>query len=159
MFVIVNSSGINNNNSQELVVNKMHDNKDRNLRKYFAVSVIQPDDMPSTSKDRNEMSHPQLKVSISQDEVQMIDINLQSEIEIPCDDDNDSDSIVISYLKNKDIFLHMDGTILSTKKKPSLLKNVPKMETILEGQQFTTYTPSISQMSMHMVLEKDTEEQ
>ncbi|KAJ0174579.1 hypothetical protein K1T71_009687 [Dendrolimus kikuchii] len=107
MFVIVDSSGVNNLSSKELLINKNKNATERISRNYIAVNIIQPDDMPSTSKDRNEMSLPQLKESDS-DEHQMIDINLQSENEIPCDYDNDNDSIVISYLKNKDVIIDME---------------------------------------------------
>ncbi|XP_064073639.1 uncharacterized protein LOC135193753 [Vanessa tameamea] len=64
----------------------------------------------------------------------MVDINLQSDNEIPIadnDTENEPESIVIAYLRNKDT-LRENDEIFTTRKKSSLLENVPKMETILE---------------------------
>lgn len=88
--------------------------------------------------------------SESSDELQMMDINLQSENEIPVDDtDNERESIVLAYLKNKDVILDYEGTILSTKKKSSILESVPKMETIIEGEQFYTFRPNDTEPNLN----------
>ncbi|KAI8439554.1 hypothetical protein MSG28_013296 [Choristoneura fumiferana] len=129
--------------SSEILIDPKKTKTQTVLRKNYDTKVRHADG-PSTSKE-----HP-LEVirsliiydSDSSDELQMMDINLQSENEIPVDDpDNEHESIVLAYLKNKDVLLDIEGTILSTKKKSSILESVPKMETIIEGEQFYTFRP------------------
>lgn len=94
------------------------------------------------------------KRSDSSDEMQVIDINLQSENEITVDETElDEESVVVSYLRNRNAHLDLEVAILSTKKKSSLLNNVPKMETIVEGEQFSSF-PLIS-MNKSFVETKD----
>lgn len=140
MFVIVDSSCVSNPSSKELLIDNRLNTRDTVLKKHFNKNVM-PVDVPSTSRDfRNDILPPQMKESDSTDEMQMMDINLQSENELSVgDSDGDNDSIVISYLRNKDAFLDMEGTLMSTKKKSSLLESVPKMETILESEQFCAF--------------------
>lgn len=137
MFVIVDSSCISNPSSQELLI---ENKRVTVLKKHINVNVI-PIGIPSTSRDiRETIVQTQLQESESADELQMIEINLQSENEIPTEnDETDDESIVISYLQNKDLRTDIEGTLISTKKKSSLLEDVPKMETILEGEQFSSF--------------------
>ncbi|XP_045488613.1 protein VAPYRIN-like [Pieris rapae] len=75
-----------------------------------------------------------------------MDINLQSDSELPEQNFNDSEdeSIVVSYLKNKDKVNRRDGVLFSSKKKSSLLNDVLKLETIPESDQVSTVIdPSI----------------
>lgn len=144
IFVLIDSSGLSNPSSKELLIDE--DDKDSVLRKFFD-TYIKPTDRPSTS---NEWSIPtsRLKESESREEVQMIDINLQSENDIVLDaNDNENESIVLAYLRNKRSLYEFEGTILSNKKKSSLVASVPKLETILEGEQFTSF-PSRSKSSL-----------
>lgn len=101
-----------------------------------------PNDLPSTSKDiPGDLLHsPELEEADTRDELQMVDINLQSENEIALDD-NRNDSVVVTYLRNnKDIVLGTEGPNLCTnKKKSSLLESVAKMETIVEGRRFVSF--------------------
>lgn len=140
MFVLVDSSCISDPSSKELLIDNGFHARDTVLTKYLNNNGA-PVDLPSTSTDlRNELVPPLLRGTDSSDEMQMIDINLQSDNELLIgDSDCDNDSIVISYLRNKDAFLDFEGTIMSTKKKSSLLENVPKLETILESEQFSTF--------------------
>lgn len=128
------------------------------MKKHFNRYAI---GIPSTSKDiRENIIQPQLQESESADELQMIEINLQSENEIPTEHDEiDNESIVISYLQNKNLRLDMEGTLISTKKKSSLLEDVPKMETILEGEQFSSFPlkASSSQLPPEAEPEEDPE--
>lgn len=152
MFVLVDSSCISDPSSKELLIDNGFHARDTVLTKYLNNNGA-PVDLPSTSTDlRNELVPPLLRGTDSSDEMQMIDINLQSDNELLIgDSDCDNDSIVISYLRNKDAFLDFEGTIMSTKKKSSLLENVPKLETILESEQFSTFpltsTPEAASLS------------
>lgn len=143
MFVIVDSSRVSNPRSRELLIDRYH-KKDQILKTQFNKNSM-PVDMPSTSRDhRNDfiVAAPLLMESESTDEMQMIDINLQCENEllIGCSDSEcDNDSIVLSYLKNKNAFLNLEGTLMSTKKKSSLLEHVPKLETIVESELFYSF--------------------
>jgi hypothetical protein len=139
MFVIVDATALSNPSSKELLANDSVDDQKMTLKKYFH-DYIKPAGLPSSSK---EVSIPpnNLKISESKEEVQMMDINLQSENDIPLlDNDSDKDSIVMAYLRNRNTLLELEGTLLSNKKKSSLLQTVPKMETILEGEQFSAFT-------------------
>ncbi|XP_023937149.2 putative ankyrin repeat protein RF_0381 [Bicyclus anynana] len=72
----------------------------------------------------------------------MVDINLQSENDILIGEDNietEPESIVLAYLRNKDSILDHDG-LSTTRKKSSILENVPKMETIHEDKQFSSFS-------------------
>lgn len=133
MFVIVDSSCVSNPSSQELLI----ENKEGTVLKKFKKNVFSIG-IPSTSRNiRDNIIQPQLQDSESAEELQMIEINLQSENQIPMEnDETDNESIVISYLQNKD--LHLD-TPITMKKKSSILEDVPKMETILEGEQFSSF--------------------
>lgn len=158
MFVIVDSSCISNPSSQELLIEHK---KGTVLKKHLNINVI-PIGIPSTSRDiRETIIQPQLQGSESTDELQMIEINLQSENEISVENDEvDDESIVISYLQNKDMRMEMEGTFISTKKKSSLLEDVPKMETILEGEQFSPFplkASSTSQLPQEVKPEDDHE--
>ncbi|KOB74553.1 putative exodeoxyribonuclease V, beta subunit [Operophtera brumata] len=138
MFVIVDSSGISNPSSQEMLV---ENRKGTDFNENFI-----PIGIPSTSRNiRESIIQPQLHESESSEELQMIDINLQSENQIYIEnDETDDESIVISYLQNKDLHLDLKGTLISTKKKSSLLEDVPKMETILEGEQYSSFPLKVS---------------
>ncbi|XP_026744126.1 uncharacterized protein LOC113505549 isoform X3 [Trichoplusia ni] len=140
MFVIIDSSCVSNPSSKELLIDNRVNTNNTILKKHFNKSTKYVD-VPSTSRDlRSDLLNQQLKEADSTDELLMMDINLQSDNELSVgDSDGDSDSIVLSYLRNKDAFLEMEGTIMSTKKKSSLLESVPKMETIIESEQFSTF--------------------
>uniref|UniRef100_A0A2A4KBB5 Uncharacterized protein n=1 Tax=Heliothis virescens TaxID=7102 RepID=A0A2A4KBB5_HELVI len=109
MFVIVDSSCVSNPSSRELLIDSRFNSRDTILRRNFNRS-IKPLDVPSTSRDvRNDILPSQMKETDSSDEMQMVDINLQSDNDILVGDiDSDSDSIVISYLRNKDMFLDLE---------------------------------------------------
>lgn len=145
MFVLVDSSGLSNPSSKELLIND--DDKDTVLRKFFN-KYIKPSERPSTSK---ELAIPadHITESESKEEVEVVDINLQSENDIPVDDNeiDENESIVLAYIRNKNVLFEIEGTLLSTKKKSSILGSVPKMETILEGEQFSAF-PSASKRSL-----------
>lgn len=108
-------------------------------RKNNYIRVVLPDnfeDVPTTSKiHRNYVMTPDPPPwSESTEEMQMIDINLQSENSIDVDDSNlDEESVVMAYLRDQDA-LRTEGALLANKKKSSLMKGVPKMETILESE-------------------------
>ncbi|CAH2093033.1 unnamed protein product [Euphydryas editha] len=130
MFVIVDSSCVSNPSSAEILVNKINVSQDVNIKK--KINVI-PTDIPCTSKNQSDLPI-QIRNCESREELEMVDINLQSDNEIPIDDnetENVPESIVLTYLRNKDTLINIDATFLN-KKKSSLLGNVPKMETILE---------------------------
>nr|XP_021198429.1 uncharacterized protein LOC110382234 isoform X1 [Helicoverpa armigera] len=150
MFVIVDSSCVSNPSSRELLIDSRFHSRDTILKRNFNKSVT-PLDVPSTSRDvRNDYLISPMKETDSSDEMQMVDINLQSDNDILVGDiDSDSDSIVISYLRNKDMFLDLEGTLMSTKKKSSLLESVPRMETILESEQFSAF-PITSTTDTHL---------
>ncbi|CAH0694672.1 unnamed protein product [Spodoptera exigua] len=137
MFVIVDSSSISDPSSKELLIDNEFHGRDKIPTRYMN-NKVKPVDLPSTSTDlRSELMPPLLKGTDSSVEMQIMDINLQSDNELIVNDsDCENDSIVISYLRNKDAFLDFDGTLISTKKKSSLLESVPKLETILESEQF-----------------------
>ncbi|KAJ8712394.1 hypothetical protein PYW07_005236 [Mythimna separata] len=123
MFVIVDSSCDSNPSSKELLVESRFHTRDPDVKRHFNKNV-KPVDVPSTSRDHgNDLLPPLLMESDSTDEMQMFDINLQSDDDLlsSADSDCDSDSVVMSYLKNKDSFLDLEGTLMSTKKKASLL--------------------------------------
>lgn len=140
MFVIIDSSCVSNPSSKEILIENRINTNNTIIIKHFNKSTKYVD-VPSTSRDlRSDLLNQQLKDGDSTDELLMMDINLQSDNELSVgDSDGDSDSIVLSYLRNKDAFLEMEGTIMSTKKKSSLLESVPKMETIIETEQFSTF--------------------
>ncbi|CAG4952338.1 unnamed protein product [Colias eurytheme] len=154
MFVIVDSSCISNPSSRELLINSIPHSREVAMPKHYNRNVL-PIGIPSTSKDIIiEPFHSAFVDIDSRDELQMIEINLQSEsceLPIKIEDEEDNDSIVIAYLKNRDKFVERDGLIVSTKKKSSLLDDVPKMETILEDEQFASFVISqnISKISEH----------
>ncbi|XP_045500766.1 uncharacterized protein LOC123698225 [Colias croceus] len=143
MFVIVDSSCISNPSSRELLINSIPHSREVAIPKHYNRNVL-PIGIPSTSKDIIEPFHSAFVDIDSRDELQMIEINLQSENELPIkiEDEEDNDSIVIAYLKNRDRFVERDGLLVSTKKKSSLLDDVPKMETILEDEQFASFVIS-----------------
>lgn len=141
MFVLVDSSGLSDPSSKELLIRDNSELRDTVLRKYFN-KYIKTAELPSTSRELSIPTH-HIKESESKEEVQMVDINLQSENDISFDDnENESESIVVSYLRNKNIVLEYEGTLLTSKKKSSLLESVPKMETIVEGEQFIAFSSS-----------------
>lgn len=135
MFVIVDSSCVSDPSSRELII------ETKNVRTPVKKinKIVQPIDMPSTSTDMTTINiiEPLLKESESTDELLMIEINLQSENEIPVEIDSDNDSIVMSYLRNKTLPLSLEGTLVNSKKISSILEDVPKMETILEGETYS----------------------
>ncbi|KAJ8715133.1 hypothetical protein PYW08_005114 [Mythimna loreyi] len=141
MFVIVDSSCVSNPSSKELLIENRFHTRDPVVKRHFNKNV-KPVDVPSTSREHgNDLLPPLLLESDSTDEMQMVDINLQSDNDllISAESECDNDSIVMSYLKNKDTFLDLEGTLMSTKKKASLLDSVPKMETIVESELFNTF--------------------
>lgn len=149
MLVIVDSNYESLPSSMEMLIDKKANPVDKIVKTYFNKNVI-PHDFPSTSTDviTTEYVAPKLTESDSGDEMLMIDINLQSENEIPVEEkENEDKSIVLSYLKNKDTLSDVDGTLMSTKKKSSLLESVPKMETIKEGERFYAFPPSATELS------------
>ncbi|XP_030020291.2 uncharacterized protein LOC115440219 isoform X2 [Manduca sexta] len=104
MFIIVDSSCVSNPSSKEILIDQRPTAGDTILKKYFNKNTI-PIDVPSTSKGyTNDTLSSKLKESESKEELQMMDINLQSDNDIQIDD-TDNESIVISYLRNKDLFL------------------------------------------------------
>nr|XP_053610572.1 uncharacterized protein LOC128675290 isoform X3 [Plodia interpunctella] len=157
VFVLVESSSLTSPSSQEILVESKRHDKEPIFRgksqKHLKQGVVIPFDTPSTSKDhRLDVKSSEIHSFESKDELQMADINLQSENDIPLDDTEiDNESIVLSYLKNKDAFLDREGIILSAKKKFSLLRSVPKMETILEGEQFSSFPLSKSESTLSPV--------
>ncbi|XP_013189689.2 nuclear factor NF-kappa-B p100 subunit-like [Amyelois transitella] len=153
VFVIVDSKSLSNPSSKELLVETKRHDKDAILKDKFQKHIKQgviPFDTPSTSKDFRFFVK-EINCSESKDELQMADINLQSENEILLEDnDVDNESIVISYLRNRDTVTDKEEIVQSNRKRSSLLRSVPKMETILEGEQFCAFPISkkISQTSL-----------
>ena len=163
VFVIVDSNCVSNPSSRELLIdNNRYNKKEPILKRQFNKNVL-PFDVPSTSRDpRNDfiMASPLLMESESRDEMQMSDINLQGDDEllIGSDSECDNDSIVMSYLKNKDTFFDLESALmLSTKKKSSLLEHVPKMETIVESELFYSFPiiPKSDSGSLHLLKNGD----
>ncbi|XP_028173919.1 uncharacterized protein LOC114362645 [Ostrinia furnacalis] len=95
MFVLVDSSGLSDPSSKELLIRDNAELRDTVLRKYFN-KYIKPVELPSTSRDLSIPPH-HVKESESKEEVLMVDINLQSENEIPFDE-NDNDKLSESSL-------------------------------------------------------------
>lgn len=93
------------------------------------------DDIPTTSKIHRNVVLPAESPfsSESKDEQQVIDINLQSDNEIDVDDDSDDKSVVMAYLRDREN-MHVEGGLLTNKKKATLMSSVPKMETIPESE-------------------------
>ncbi|KAL0821859.1 hypothetical protein ABMA28_005263 [Loxostege sticticalis] len=86
MFVLVDSSAISSDpSSKELLIRENAELRDTVLRKYFN-KYVKPANLPSTSRELSIPPH-QIRESESKEEVQMVDINLQSENDIPIDDD------------------------------------------------------------------------
>lgn len=142
LFIIVDSICINNSNMKEMSI-EIRPNSSKCTVKKELRRNISSIDMPSTSEYYdNGNTTIQLNESNFMDEVE---VNPQKENIIPLNEDNENESIVISYLKNRDT-LSIEGTAVSNKKRTSLLENVPKMETILEGEQFSSF-PSKSELS------------
>lgn len=140
MFVIVDASCDSDPSSRELLVTEKKNVKAESStgNKYFNKHVI-PRDLPSTSHNitsDNFMTSP--RVESDTKEEMLLDINLQSENEIKVTENTDLHSLVVSYLKNKEAFSEPDGTLVSSKKKSSLLESLHRLETIVEGQQFST---------------------
>lgn len=136
MFVIVDSSCVSNPSSTEILVNKINVSKEVTIKKK---NNVIPPEIPGASKDQLDLPI-QIRNCESREE-QMVDINLESDNEIPVDNSNtqsEPESIVIAYLRNKDTLIDND-VIFVTRKKSPLLGNVPKMETILEGEQFSSF--------------------
>ncbi|XP_034834979.1 NF-kappa-B inhibitor alpha-like [Maniola hyperantus] len=122
-----------------MLINKKNVFMENSLKKYKR-NVI-PEDIPCTSRDQTNFMLPR-EDGESREELEMVDINLQSENEINIDEDNnetEQESIVIAYLRNKGAILDNDG-IVTTRKKSSILENVPKMETIPEDKQFSSFS-------------------
>lgn len=141
MFIIVDSVCDSNPSSREILVKK-NVVTENSLKIKHKRNVI-PVDIPGTSRDPTYFMLPIDRDGESREEFEMIDINLQSENEIAIDEDNvatEPESIVIAYLRNKDDILDNDGIgMLTTRKKSSILENVPKMETIPEDKQFSLF--------------------
>lgn len=140
MFVIVDASCESDPSSRELLVTEKKNVKAESStgNKYFNKHVI-PRDLPSTSHDMaNDTFLPPPRVVSDSREEMLLDINLQSENEIKVNDKTDLHSLVVSYLKNKEALSESDGTMMSSKKKSSLLESLHRLETIVEGQQFST---------------------
>lgn len=140
MFVIVDASCDSDPSSRELLVTEKKNVKAESStgNKYFNKHVI-PRDLPSTSQNMTSddfLASPHVE-SDNREEM-LLDINLQSENEIKVTDKTDLDSLVVSYLKNKETLSESDGTLMSSKKKSSLLESLHRLETIVEGQQFST---------------------
>ncbi|XP_047525544.1 uncharacterized protein LOC125063247 isoform X2 [Pieris napi] len=146
IFVIVDSSCESNPSSREILINNNKGcTKETDLPTYLKKYVF-PIDLPSTSKDIREESRSMSNEAESKEELQVMDINLQSDSELPVQNfDNEDQSIVVTYLKNKDKVNRRDGVLLSSKKRSSLRNDVPKLETIPESDQVSTVIdPSIS---------------
>lgn len=113
----------------------------RYLNKYVKLHGV-----PSKSRDPgNNLRWPALEESDSIDEMQMVDINLQNDNDLKVDAESecDNDSVDMSFIKNKDMILNMEGTLMSTKKKSCLLESVSKLETIVESELFNAF-PTIT---------------
>lgn len=158
MFIIVDSVCDSNPSSREILVKK-NVVTENSLKIKHKRNVI-PVDTPGTSRDPTYFMLPIDRDGESREEFEMIDINLQSENEIAIDEENvatESESIVIAYLRNKDDILdNNDGIgMLTTRKKSSILENVPKMETIPEDKQFSLFPDQLrindSEISHHIV--------
>lgn len=97
-----------------------------------------PRDLPSTSHNMaNDIFLSTRRMESDSREEILLDINLQSENEINVTNKTDFNSLVVTYLKNKEALSESDGTLMSSKKKPSLLESLHRLETIVEGQQFS----------------------
>lgn len=141
MFIIVDSSCVSNSSCEEkMLIDKRPSTKQYIVKKY--TNKNNPTiDLPSTSRYcSNDNMAIQLKESESMDDMEA---NLLNEGVIPVNEANENESIVISYLRNRHT-LCVEATILSSKKKTSLLESVTKMETILEGEQFNSFPPKSS---------------
>ncbi|CAH2229962.1 jg14034 [Pararge aegeria aegeria] len=139
MFVIVDSNCESNPSSKEILINKKNVIVENTLKTTHKRNVI-PVAMPCSSSDETNFILPQ--DGESREELEMIDINLQSENEIIIDqgsNETETESIVISYIRNKDAILDHKG-LSTTRKKSAILENIPKMETIPEDKQFTLFS-------------------
>ncbi|XP_045520612.1 uncharacterized protein LOC123711822 isoform X2 [Pieris brassicae] len=147
IFVIVDSSCESNPSSREILINNNKGcTKETDVPTYLKNHVF-PIDLPSTSKEIREDSRSLSNEAESKEELQVMDINLQSDSELPVQNfnDNEDQSIVVTYLKNKDKVNRRDGVLLSSKKRSSLLNDVLKLETIPESDQVSSVIePSIS---------------
>lgn len=131
IYVIVDSSCGSDPSSKEILVENKH-SKYKDTKKYFWNNTA-PIGVPSTSTELRHEALPPPNQTESVDELPMMTINLQNENDVELlDSELDNESIVISYLQHKDEILEMDGMLMSTKKRASLLESVTKMETILE---------------------------
>ncbi|CAG9788787.1 unnamed protein product [Diatraea saccharalis] len=136
-FVIVESESISNPSSKEILVEDSIHHKDTVSTKYFN-TYLRNSSVPSTSKESSTQNQ-NIKVSESKEEVEMVNINFESENDISItDSDTDNESIVLAYIRNRDEVIELESTLLASKRKTSLLESVPKMETIVEGQRFST---------------------
>lgn len=133
MLVIVESPGVSNPSSTEIVVDGKQ-NHNAPINKYYNYVLPEYLDGPSTSRRQSHLLSDSNSV-ISTNELQMIDINLQSENEIDLEaTDVEKESIVLSYLRNRSVIDNVEGASINGGKKPSILNSVPKMETIVEGE-------------------------
>ncbi|XP_035443908.2 L-asparaginase isoform X3 [Spodoptera frugiperda] len=147
MFVLVDSSCISDPSSKELLIDNGFHARDTVLTKYLNNNGA-PVDLPSTSTDlRNELVPPLLRGTDSSDEMQMIDINLQSDNELLIgDSDCDNDSIVISYLRNKDAFLDFEA--YSDESLDAEIPSFPTSMRSLFDQEFVESHASLSVLSL-----------
>lgn len=136
MFVIVDASCDSDPSSRELLVTEK-----KNVKAESSTGInkhVIPRDLPSTSHNiANDNFLPSPRVESDSREEMLLDINLQSENEINITDKSDLHSLIVSYLKNKEALSESD-TLMSSKKKSSLLDSIHRLETIVEGQQFST---------------------
>ncbi|OWR51861.1 ankyrin repeat protein [Danaus plexippus plexippus] len=141
VFVLVDSRCVSSPSSREILINKINVAQD-STNKSPKNKVIHVD-TPCTSTAYAEYITIQSRTSDSIDELEMIDINLQSDNEIPID--TKPDSIVVAYLRDKSEVIDKDEP--SSSKKMSLLDNLSKMETIPETERLSTF--SIPSNSRH----------
>lgn len=149
LFVIVDSSCISRPSSREILVEDKEDTDTDRKRVDLNTTEV-----ASTSKDNGVQVPLRPKNSCDYtDELEIVDINLQSDNELLVEgnDELENESIVITYLRNKGAFSDIENTMQSVKKKYSLLQNVPRMETILEGEQFNLFnTASKDELSLNI---------
>lgn len=146
IFVIVDSSCESNPSSREILIsNSKGYPSDNDIPKYLKKHVF-PIDLPSTSKEIRHTSHSMCNEAECSEELQLIDINLQNDNDLYVNnfsDDDEDQSLLIAYLKNKDKVDLRDGVLVSSKKKSSLLNDMPKLETIPESEPISlTIIPS-----------------
>lgn len=128
VLVIVNSGGMHDPVSKEILVNKIvtENKSERSFKKH-----VIPVNTPCKSTDNVDF----VSVESETGEIQMIDINLESENEIILNDNkNGFESIVLTYLHDNNS-MNKDNVTVIKKNSPDI--EALHTETILEDKQLS----------------------